>query len=432
MKKLILRLTFIAIISILMIANENCQAQNENWVPFGFHVQNNNYDGLAFKFESAVRTEIEDDSACAYLWFRVDKKDKSMGFFDNMSGKPIRTKEWKTFKIEGLIDKDAQNLVFGGMCNYNGSFYFDKMKLSIKNKNGKWETIKESGFENGFDAWINEEINQNFTHEIVMEKPFEGKNSLKITGKNIPIYGINTKVGKFATVNNTKIYYEIYGQGKPLMVLNDLALSIEGFSSLFPLLIDKYKVIAINTRDSHTYPSVFDGLTFNILASDVNELMNQLKIDSAYIIGLGAGANTALFLAMEYPLKVQKVIAYNPNMLSDTTAIHPKIIHFAENQFKSSNDLLYKNIYGFYLKNPNLAFGELKKIKAEVLVLSSDRGEILLNHTYEIFKSVSNSQLCIMPGSDQIYVPANKELIKLVIDNFLEKPFEMPNAINKY
>jgi hypothetical protein len=63
---------------------------------------------------------------------RVDTKDDERGF-DNMSDRPIKINEWQSYTVEGTINANSKSLSFGGLCLYNGKFYFDKIELFIEN-----------------------------------------------------------------------------------------------------------------------------------------------------------------------------------------------------------------------------------------------------------------------------------------------------------
>ncbi|WP_240723430.1 DinB family protein [Flavobacterium sp. GT3P67] len=80
---------------------------------------------------------------------RVDTKNEEDGFFDNMSDRPIKAKAWQSYTVEGIIDANTKSLSFGGLCLYNGKFYFDKFELLIENGKGVFEpiTVLNASFE---------------------------------------------------------------------------------------------------------------------------------------------------------------------------------------------------------------------------------------------------------------------------------------------
>lgn len=102
-----------------------------------------------FKVIASVKVESNDPSAWAGVWARTDTKNDEDRFFDNMRDRPIKEKEWKSYTVEGTIDSNTKSLNFGGLCSYNGKFYFDKFELFIENDKGVLEPVKvlNSSFE---------------------------------------------------------------------------------------------------------------------------------------------------------------------------------------------------------------------------------------------------------------------------------------------
>ena len=102
-----------------------------------------------FKVIASVKVESDEPSAWAGVWARTDTKNEEVGFFDNMRDRPVKEKEWKSYTVEGTIDSNTKSLSFGGLCLYNGKFYFDKFELFIENDKGVLEPVKllNSSFE---------------------------------------------------------------------------------------------------------------------------------------------------------------------------------------------------------------------------------------------------------------------------------------------
>ena len=230
-----------------------------------------------------------------------------------MWDKPIRNPNWSTYSIEGTINENAITISFGCISQYSGTFFYDDFKLSVKNSKGDWVAIYKADFESGFSDWnygtspnSGMEASSFFTTSIDDTKSPKYKHCLKVTGKNVPNYGANKKTGKYAKVNGINLYYETYGAGKPLVILHGNGGSIENADQHIPFFKEKYKVIAIDSRGQGNSIDDTTKLTYDLMASDVNQLLEQLQIDSAYIWGHSDGAILALLLAMDYPKKSKK------------------------------------------------------------------------------------------------------------------------------
>jgi erythromycin esterase len=106
------------------------------------------YIGKQFKFSAFVKTGAKTTNGQGQLWCRVDKEDKSMGFFDNMGDRPVKSKEWQYYEITGTIDKDAAWLYFGCMFIGKGELFVDDITLFFQGK-GQWlpVTLPDPTFE---------------------------------------------------------------------------------------------------------------------------------------------------------------------------------------------------------------------------------------------------------------------------------------------
>jgi pimeloyl-ACP methyl ester carboxylesterase len=406
-------------------------ANAQSWYSFAYNQPILKYRGLSFKLEASVRTDITDEYASARIWFRVDKKEGS-GFFENMWEKPIRDIKWKTCTIEGKIDEDAENAAFGTLSEFSGNFYYDDFKLSIKNKEGAWETIYETSFESGSMGWqpgifsSDPERGKNkfFLYAIEDSGSKEHKKCLKVIGTKVPNYGHNKEVGKYAKVNGINLYYEIYGSGKPLVILHGNGGSINNAEQHIEFFKEKYKVIAIDSRGQGNSIDDSTALSYDLMASDVNQLLEQLHIDSAYVWGHSDGAILALILAKDYPKKVKKAIAYAANLTSDTLGLTPSTYKMIEETIKTSADPKKKQLYTMMYKYPNIPFSDLHKIKAQVLVMSGDNDMIPLGHTLMIYKNIKKSNLCVLPGATHGGAWQKPKLFQEIAIDFFEKPFQ--------
>jgi C-terminal processing protease CtpA/Prc len=63
------------------------------------------------------------------LWFRVDKADGTIGFFDNMQRRSITGGDWETYGIEGFVDPTATRITVGLMMVGEGEAWLDQAQL---------------------------------------------------------------------------------------------------------------------------------------------------------------------------------------------------------------------------------------------------------------------------------------------------------------
>src|ERR1700716_1254739 len=102
----------------------------------------------------------------------------------------------------------------------------------------------------------------------------------------------------YVSINGIKVYYEVYGEGKPIVLLHGAFWNIQmNWGQLIPELSKTRKVIAIEMQGHGHTPFSDRKLDFATLARDVAEVMNYLKVDSADVAGYSMGGSVAYRLA---------------------------------------------------------------------------------------------------------------------------------------
>ena len=93
-----------------------------------------------------------------------------------------------------------------------------------------------------------------------------------------PEYGNNPKAGHQLNTRGLNMYYEIYGAGAPLLIIHGNGGSIKDFSKQIPYFSKEYKVILADSRAHGKSVDTGDSLDYNLMADDLNALLNHLKL----------------------------------------------------------------------------------------------------------------------------------------------------------
>jgi pimeloyl-ACP methyl ester carboxylesterase len=422
----------ILLLSFVIVLSPVAQAQ-ENWGSYVQAVPVKAYAGKKFRVQVSALIEGVEEDASAALWARVYRTHDEYGFFKIDNDNPMRAREWKSYFLEGTFDPDADTLMAGLIVQYNGTFYFDDFQISVESGRNKWRTIYQNDFEGKAPLLkpgigeANQGINTLYTQTVTPIQGRKGHQAIVVTGKDVPNYGSSPTAGKYADVNGIKLYYEIYGTGAPLVVLHGNGGSISNAATHYPELIKKYKVIAVDSRAHGKSTDTDAPLTYEQMAADVNALLDQLQIDSTFIWGQSDGAILGLILAMDYPRKVKRVLAYGSNVQPDSSAIFYWGIQAIEKSLREGTDH-EKKLNKLMIDYPHIPYARLKTIKAPVLVMAGDRDIIRPEHTLKIFQSIPKSQLCILPGSTHGGSWEKRELFLDLLNTFFLEPFTMPDT----
>lgn len=236
-------------------------------------------------------------------------------------------------------------------------------------------------------------------------------------------YGNNPKAGNFYNKNGVKVYYEIYGEGKPLVLLHGNGGSIRSRAAFIEEFSKKYKVIAFDSRCHGKSDCPVGYLTYEQMADDVNKVLQQLGIDSANVWGHSDGGIVGLLLAIHYPGKVKRLLATGANLRPDSTAVEPglfPLLNVMEQQVKADS-IRYKQFL-LLVQQPNIPLRDLQKIKSDVLIMAGDRDAIRVEHTMEIFKNIPGALLSILPGTTHFVYADRPQWFKEILYDFFDNP----------
>src|SRR5438034_8570654 len=92
-------------------------------------------------------------------------------------------------------------------------------------------------------------------------------------------------LGKYAIVNGLKMYYEIHGTGKPLVLLHGGFMTIDALGPLLPALAETRQVIAVELEGHGRTADLDRPLRYEQMAADGAGLIGQLGIEQADIVG---------------------------------------------------------------------------------------------------------------------------------------------------
>src|SRR3954453_10647703 len=122
----------------------------------------------------------------------------------------------------------------------------------------------------------------------------------------------------YVDVNGVHMYYEIHGEGTPLVLLHGGMLSIDlNFAGLIPTLSRRHRVIGVELQGHGRTADIDREIAPAALASDVVGLLDHLGIDRAHVLGHSMGAAVTMELAISYPDRVRSVVPISVSVRPD-------------------------------------------------------------------------------------------------------------------
>ena len=217
-----------------------------------------------------------------------------------------------------------------------------------------------------------------------------------------------------ASVNDIKMYYAIFNKdGKePVILLHGGFVSSDEWGFEVALLSKTHKVIVVDSRGHGRSSMTSQPLSYNLMASDVLQLMDYLKIKRISIVGWSDGGIIGLILAIKYPERVNKLFTFgtNYNLSGYKTELFDSVLaaRFMERvqatyrKLSPTPDsfLVFRNALGkMYSAEPNLKPEEIKTIKALTVIACGQYEQfITLEHFKNLAHLIPNAKFLILPN----------------------------------
>ena len=241
--------------------------------------------------------------------------------------------------------------------------------------------------------------------------------------------------GAYALVHGRRMYYEVYGSGAPLVLLHGGGSTILGsFAKQIPVFAQTRRVIGVE-QFGHGHSDDVDGeLSYSRMAEDTAELLRQLHVTQADIVGWSDGGIIGLILAVRHPALVRRLVVSGANLRPDglkpefldppparpppVTAPGPAAApdHAAIMQRK------LKTLWGAAPSAADIDEPQLARIQAPTLVMAGDNDVIRPEHTREIARLIPHARLCIVPGTPHATFSSQPDLVNPIILSFLSEP----------
>jgi pimeloyl-ACP methyl ester carboxylesterase len=244
------------------------------------------------------------------------------------------------------------------------------------------------------------------------------------------------------------MYYEVYGEGKPIILVHGAFMNIPmNWSRVIPLLAKDRKVVVAEMQGHGRTRDTSRELSYEGMADDVSGLLKHLKIDSADVLGYSMGGGVAFQMAVRHPEQLRRLV-----ILSGTYA-HDGWWPDAEASFGTLTADMFegtpirrqydslgndpanfpefvKKVISIDLK-PYDWSTDVKKIEAPIFMVIGDADGVRYEHALELFRAkgggkmgdmhgLPESRLAILPGTTHVGMILRTDWLVPMINDFLD------------
>lgn len=253
----------------------------------------------------------------------------------------------------------------------------------------------------------------------------------------------------YASVNGLKMYYEIRGEGEPVVMLHGAFMSITAWDEWVNDLAKTRKVIAVELQGHGRTADIDREMSFENLADDVAALLDHLKIPKADVVGYSLGGGVAMQTAIRHPEKVRKVVSLSavfrfdgwvkegrdalPNITAEIFKGTPM-----ESEYKKLNPkpdafpAFVKHVIASVAKPYDFGADKFAATKAPMFFIHGDADGVRFEHIAEMYglkgggnihgdmQPRSASRLVILPDTTHVTLMNQRQTIVPMINGFLD------------
>jgi len=244
-----------------------------------------------------------------------------------------------------------------------------------------------------------------------------------------------TGTGHRLAIRGISLYYEVEGQGPPLLLLHGGAGNGMQFDKQRPEFARTHRLIVPDCRAQGRTTDRPGPLTYHDMAEDMVALLDSLKIRKVDVMGWSDGGNIGLDMAIHHPNRVVHLVtfganvspdglappdrewnrtatadSFGPGMQQGWTALNPQPDHYRE---------VMEKILVMWRTLPQFTKQQLHGIRARTLVCAGEHDLILPEHTQMIASSIPGAESWIVPGASHGAMIERPDLVNPRVLGFL-------------
>lgn len=226
-------------------------------------------------------------------------------------------------------------------------------------------------------------------------------------------------------------WYDERGQGDPLVLLHPGGVDSRAMTPNLEALSQHFHVYAPDRRGHGRTPDVDGPITYELMAQDMIAFIESVIDHPVHLLGYSDGAVVALLVALRRPDLVRRLVfvagvfhrdgwvegvfdGEPPDFLKQSYGeVSPDgIDHF---------DVLVAKLAAMHACEPTVIQDDLREITSRTLVMVADDDEVRLEHAVEMYRSLPDAELAVVPGTSHGLLVEKPDLCNLLITDFLTK-----------
>jgi pimeloyl-ACP methyl ester carboxylesterase len=238
----------------------------------------------------------------------------------------------------------------------------------------------------------------------------------------------------FAPVGDIRMFYAVFGQGAPVLLLHGGLANSNYWSEVIPILVRHHrKVIVADSRGHGRSTRSAQPYSYELMASDAIALLDYLKIDKADLVGWSDGGIIGLDIAMRHAERLRRLFAYgansDPSGLKEDMDANPTWSAFIQrgrseyaqlSPTPKDYDSFRAQIEKMWAQQPHWSQQQLQQIKVPAAIADGAHDEaIKREHTEYLARTIPGAKLVILPDVSHFGMLQNPQEFTTAVLSFL-------------
>ena len=221
----------------------------------------------------------------------------------------------------------------------------------------------------------------------------------------------------------------LFGATESVVILHGGMSQSEGFDNKLAAAVKGFNVHSYDRAGHGRTPDQVGSFHFDFQFKEAVAFLEDVIKEPAHLIGYSDGGIISLMVAINRPDLVKTITLIGANYHHDAGLPHIKPWTPGEAErakyaalspdAPETLDKKIKKMVKIWNSEPTMTKKDLKKIKCPALVIAGDDDMASLEHTQEIYESIKDSRLAIIPGASHSIHKDQPELLNQIIRSFL-------------
>jgi pimeloyl-ACP methyl ester carboxylesterase len=251
-----------------------------------------------------------------------------------------------------------------------------------------------------------------------------------------------TRPGQRIDARGVDTYYEVTGDGDPLVLLHGGMCTVETFDGITPALAERFRVYVPERRGHGRTPDVDGPISYPIMAEDTAGFMDAVGITSAHLVGWSDGSAVAALVAVSRPDLVRKLVLIGEPLTEDgisaqarqmlptlsAESFPPMLLDLYKQTSPDGPDhlpVIVEKLKEAWHSRPFRDLAELERVQAPTLVMQGDDDMPTVEHGAAIRNAIPDAQLAVVPGAEHAFPLQRPDVVnRLVLEFLAEDPSE--------